>query len=59
MTTSLAEPGALGYGLIAPLAADGSLVYVANPDPAALPARAAAEQVTHTLGVEVAGLTRL
>jgi uncharacterized protein (TIGR03089 family) len=58
-TTSLADGAGIGYGLVAPLGVDGSVVYVAHPDPARLPERAASEQVTHTLGVEVAGLPGL
>jgi uncharacterized protein (TIGR03089 family) len=55
----LAEPVGLGYGLIAPLAVDGSAVYVANPDEARLAGRVAAEQITHTVGIDVPGLPRL
>jgi uncharacterized protein (TIGR03089 family) len=58
-TASLADGDGLGYGLVAPLAVDGSVVYVAHPDPTRLPERAAAEQVTHTLGVGIPGLPRL
>ena len=36
-------------GLLSVLAVGGSLVYVANPDPAALPRRAATEKVTRSL----------
>jgi hypothetical protein len=49
----------LSYGLIAPLAVSGSLVLVSHPDPGRLQARAETEQVTHTLGVSVAGVPRL
>jgi len=56
---SLADPLGLGYGLIGPLAVDGSAVYVANPDPARLADRAASENVTHTVGVDIGGLPRL
>jgi len=49
----------LSYGLIGPLAVDGSVVLVANADPSTLAAHATAERVTHTLGVDVAGLPRL
>lgn len=58
-TLGLDDSAGLGYGLIAPLAVEGSVVYVANPDPARAADRAAAEQVTHTLGIDVAGLPRL
>jgi len=58
-TVGLATAVGLGYGLVAPLAVDGSLVYVANPQPRWLAERAAAEQVTHTVGVDIAGLSRL
>jgi uncharacterized protein (TIGR03089 family) len=58
-TVSLAEPQGLGYGLVAPLAADGSVVYVVNPDPAAIGRRADAERVTHTLGISLDGLPQL
>ncbi len=58
-TISLAEAAGLGYGLIAPLAGDGSVVYVANPDPLLLAVRATSEQVTHTLGVAIEGLAAL
>lgn len=43
-------------GLLAPLTAGASLVLCAHPDPAALPARAAAERVTVTLGTSVADI---
>jgi uncharacterized protein (TIGR03089 family) len=49
----------LSYGLIGPLAVDGSVVLVANADASTLAAHAMAERVTHSLGVEVAGLPRL
>lgn len=52
-------PDAIGYGLIGPLAVDGSVVMVRNPDHDALPGLAATERVTHTLGVDVDGLPRL
>jgi uncharacterized protein (TIGR03089 family) len=55
---SLADPIGLGYGLIAPLAVDGSAVYVANPDLGRLADRAAAEQISHTVGLDVDGLPR-
>lgn len=50
---------ALSYGLIAPLAASGSLVLVANPEGSALVGHADTERVTHTLGVTIDGLPRL
>ena len=53
------EANALSYGLIGPLAVSGSVVLVANPDPAGLETHAATERVTHTLGVTVSGLPRL
>lgn len=46
-------------GLLAPLAAGASLVLCAHPDPAALPARAAAERVTATMGVTLAEVAAL
>jgi acyl-CoA synthetase (AMP-forming)/AMP-acid ligase II len=49
----------LMFGLLAPLAAGGSVVVVANADPQRLPARCAAERVTHTVGVDVTDLPRL
>lgn len=55
----LADPNGLGYGLIGPLTVDGSAVYVVNPNPAVIADRAAAEQVTHTVGIDVPGLPRL
>jgi uncharacterized protein (TIGR03089 family) len=50
---------ALSYGLIAPLDAGGSVVLVTNPDADRLAGLAAAERVTHTLGVDLDGLVRL
>ena len=50
---------ALSYGLIGPLAVSGSIVAVANADPAALASHARTERVTHTLGVTIADLPRL
>ncbi len=46
-------------GLLAPLAAGASLVLCPKPDPAALPGRAEAEQVTATLGVTLPGIRPL
>jgi uncharacterized protein (TIGR03089 family) len=53
------EADALSYALIAPLDASGSVVLISHPDPTLLADHAAAERVTHTLGVDVAGLPRL
>lgn len=50
---------ALIDGLLAILAAGASLVLVTHPDPAAVTGRAATEQVTATLGVDVPGIRRL
>jgi uncharacterized protein (TIGR03089 family) len=58
-TAPLSDADGLGYGLVAPLAVDGSVVYVAHPDPVRLADRAAAEQVTHTVGVQIGALPRL
>jgi hypothetical protein len=49
----------IGYGLVAPLAVDGSVVMVRNPELAALAERAEVERVTHVLGVDVGDLPRL
>lgn len=59
--TTLAFAGLDGlvHGLLAPLAARGSVVLCRHADPAALPARAQVERVTATVGVEIAGLPRL
>jgi uncharacterized protein (TIGR03089 family) len=53
------RPDALSYGLIAPLAVSGSVVLVCASDPSRLAAHAAAERVTHTLGVAIDGIPRL
>jgi uncharacterized protein (TIGR03089 family) len=53
------DPLAVSHGLIAPLATGGSIVTVRNPDAATLADRAAAERVSHTLGVDVPGIPRL
>jgi uncharacterized protein (TIGR03089 family) len=45
--------------LLAPLAADASVVLVSSPDPAQLVRRAADERVTATLGVSVDGIREL
>lgn len=50
---------ALSYGLIAPLAGDGSVVLVRNPDAGRLAELVGTERVTHTLGLEVSPLPRL
>jgi uncharacterized protein (TIGR03089 family) len=50
---------AISYGLIAPLAVDGSVVLVRNADPAKLADRAVTERVTHSLGIDIVGLPRL
>ncbi len=47
------------FGLLAPIAAAGSLVLCRNLDPARLADRAAAERVTATLGVDVPGVARI
>ena len=49
-TASWDTPDAVIEGLLTVLAVGGSLVQVANPDPAALPRRAETEKVTRTLG---------
>jgi len=49
----------LGAAVLAPLVAGGSSVVVTNADNERLPGRAQAERVTHSAGVDVAGLTRL
>jgi uncharacterized protein (TIGR03089 family) len=58
-TAAYDEPLAISYALIAPLAVDGSVVLVRNPAAAGLAQRAETERVTHTLGVDIAGLPRL
>jgi uncharacterized protein (TIGR03089 family) len=52
------EAGPVAW-LLAPLAAGASLVLVRSPDPARLPARAAAERVTATLGTTIDGIRAL
>lgn len=52
-------PGPIGYGLLAPLAVDGSVVLVRNADPDKLAERVATERITHTLGISVDGVPRL
>ena len=46
-------------GLLAPLAAGGSVVLVSNADESLLADRCSTENVTHTAGVDVANLPRL
>ncbi|MFL6077316.1 MAG: TIGR03089 family protein [Mycobacteriales bacterium] len=58
-TGSYAELAGLLDGLLVPLAGNASLVLVRNPDPAALPARAEAEMVTATVGIDIPGFRRL
>jgi uncharacterized protein (TIGR03089 family) len=50
---------ALSYGLIAPLAAGGSIVIVAHAAAAKMGDHAATERVTHTLGIDLDQLPRL
>ncbi|MGY1887679.1 TIGR03089 family protein [Blastococcus sp. SYSU DS0753] len=52
------EAGPVAW-LLAPLAAGASIVLVRAPDPALLPARAAAERITATLGPKVDGVRQL
>ncbi|MFW3172828.1 TIGR03089 family protein [Geodermatophilus sp. CPCC 206100] len=52
------EAGPVAW-LLAPLAAGASLVLVRSADPATLPARAAAERVTATLGRTIDGIREL
>jgi len=57
LTTLQLDEEGIDVGLLAPLAAGGSVVYLAaGRDVAAI---AAAERVTHTAGVDVSGLPRL
>ncbi|WP_347057886.1 TIGR03089 family protein [Blastococcus sp. HT6-30] len=53
-----AEAGPVAW-LLAPLSAGASIVLVRSPDPALLPARAATERVTATLGRRVDGVREL
>jgi uncharacterized protein (TIGR03089 family) len=53
-----ADLAGLRHGLLGPLH-DGSVVLCRNPSAEALAARAEAERVTHTAGVDVSGLPRL
>ena len=52
-TASWNTPDDVIDGLLSVLAVGGSLVQVANPDPAALPRRMETEKVTRTLGLSV------
>lgn len=49
----------LDAGLLVPLAAGGSVVLVGHPDKGRIADRCATERVTHTAGIDVAGLPRL
>jgi uncharacterized protein (TIGR03089 family) len=53
------EPAALSYALIAPLDAGGSVVLVRHADRISVAGHASTERVTHTLGIDIAGLPRL
>jgi len=57
LTTLPLDETGIGVGLLGPLAAGGSVVYLATADAAAKVA--AAERVTHTAGIDVPGLPRL
>ena len=57
LTTLPLDGAGLGWGLLAPLAAGGSVVYVTGTDDVA--DIAGTERATHTVGVDVAGLPRL
>jgi uncharacterized protein (TIGR03089 family) len=58
-TIDLTAAEGLWWGLLGPLSADGSAVLVAAPDAAVLASRCEVELVTHTAGIDVAGLPRL
>ncbi len=58
-TRAFSDPDALVHGLLAPLAAGGSIVLCRHADTAALPNRATVERVTATVGVDLPGLPRL
>jgi len=58
-TLSYDTADGLDAGLLAPLAAGGSVVLVSNADEARFTDRCAAEHVTQTAGAAVAGLSRL
>jgi hypothetical protein len=57
LTTMLLDRAGVGYGLLSPLGAGGSVVYAAGA--AELETIARAERVTHTAGVDLPGLPRL
>ncbi|RFU21885.1 TIGR03089 family protein [Geodermatophilus marinus] len=57
-TATAAEAGPVAW-LLAPLAAGASVVLVRGADPAQLPARAAGERVTATLGATIEGIREL
>ncbi|HVS67972.1 MAG TPA: TIGR03089 family protein [Mycobacteriales bacterium] len=57
LTTLPLDDLGIGLGLLGPLAAGGSAVFATGPGD--LEAMTAAERVTHTAGVDVAGLPRL
>jgi len=59
VTVGFDDPNALAYGLIGPLAVEGSAVLVVNPAPEQVASHAVTERVTHTLGISVDGLPRL
>jgi uncharacterized protein (TIGR03089 family) len=50
---------AVGYGLIGPLAVDGSVVLIRHADPSKVADHATTERATHSLGVSIDGLPRL
>jgi hypothetical protein len=58
-THSLDTAQAVVDAVITPLACDGSAVLVTNADPDKLASHAQTERVTHTAGIDVAGLPRL
>jgi hypothetical protein len=58
-TLALDSVNGLDASLLVPLAAGGSVVWCVNADGARLADRAGTERVTHTAGVQVAGLPRL
>lgn len=58
-TVPLESVHGLDASLLAPLAAHGSVVFVANADASKLADKARVEKATHTAGVDVEGLPRL
>ena len=58
-TLALGTADGIDLGVLVPLAAGGSVVVVANVQQDGLADKAAAEKVTHTAGVDVAGIPRL